>query len=148
MKAGPLRHGVRATVTAVAACCLLLAASGCDAPPARAAQAPAAATTWRPLGQWAGAGSRQTESFDVVSGALRLQWEVRETTAGAGPFRVWLYSAISGRPLQLVVEHPGPGTGTTHLADDPRTSYLVIEGEGATWTVALHEASAQGASGR
>ena len=95
--------------------------------------------TWRPLGQWAGAGSRQTESFDVVSGALRLQWEVRGTTAGAGPFRVWLYSAISGRPLQLVVEHTGPGAGTTHLADDPRTSYLVIEGDGVTWTAALDE---------
>ena len=126
-------------MTAVAVCGVLLSSSGCGAPPARAAQAPAAATTWRPLGQWAGAGSRQTESFDVVSGALRLQWEVRETTASAGPFRVWLYSAISGRPLQLVVEHKGPGAGTTHLADDPRTSYLVIECEGVTWTAALDE---------
>ncbi|MCC6992355.1 MAG: hypothetical protein IT181_25345 [Acidobacteria bacterium] len=135
-------------MTAVAVCGVLLSSSGCDAPPARAAQVPAATTTWRTLGQWAGAGSRQTESFDVVSGALRLQWEVRGTTAGAGPFRVWLYSAISGRPLQLVVEHKGPGTGTAHLADDPRVSYLVIEGEGATWTAVLHEAAAQGAAGR
>ena len=89
-------------MTAVAVCGVLLSSSGCGAPPARAAQAPAAATTWRPLGQWAGAGSRQTESFDVVSGALRLQWEVRGTTASAGPFRVWLYSAISGDTLMTV----------------------------------------------
>ena len=134
-----LTAGARVSIAAAAACCLLLAAYGCDAPPARAAQVPAATTTWRPLGQWAGAGSRQTESFDVVSGALRLQWEVRGTTASAGPFRVWLYSAISGRPLQLVVEHTGPGAGTTHLADDPRTSYLVIEADGVTWTAALDE---------
>ena len=138
-----LRYGVRATMRAVAACGLLLAASGCDAPPARAAQVPAATTRWRTLGQWAGAGSRQTESFDVVSGALRLQWEVRRTTAGTGPFRVWLYSAISGRPLQLVVEHNGPGTGTAHLADDPRVSYLVIEAEAMTWTAVLDEALAR-----
>ncbi len=142
---------MHATVSAVAACCVLLAASGCDAPPARAAQAPAATTTWRPLGQWAGAGSRQTESFDVVSGALRLQWSVTPDTAApatAAPFRVWLYSAISGRPLQLVVEHAGAGAGTVHVADDPRVSYLVVEGEGVMWTAVLHEAAAQSASGR
>jgi hypothetical protein len=52
---------------------------------------------------------------------------------------VWLYSAISGRPLQLVVEHAGPGAGTAHLADDPRVSYLVIEADGVTWTAALDE---------
>jgi hypothetical protein len=145
VEAGRLRHGVRATISVVAACCLLLATSGCDAPPARAAQAPTATTTWRPLGQWAGAGSRQTESFDVVSGALRLQWEVRGTSVGAGPFRVWLYSAISGRPLQLVAEAEGSGAGTAHVADDPRVSYLVIEAEGVTWSAALHESTASSA---
>lgn len=133
-----LPPGARLSFAAAALLTLMVSATACDAPPARAAQAPAV-TTWRTLGQWAGAGSRQTESFDVVSGALRLQWEVRDTTAGAGPFRVWLYSAISGRPLQLVVEHTGPGTGTAHLADDPRTSYLVIEADGVTWTAALDE---------
>lgn len=144
-----LSPGARVSIAAAALMTLVVSASACDAPPARAAQAPAViTTTWRTLGQWAGAGSRQTESFDVASGALRLQWEVRGTTAGAGPFRVWLYSAISGRPLQLVVEHTGPGAGTAHLADDPRVSYLVIEGEGVTWTAVLHEAAAQGVSGR
>ena len=146
-----LTAGARVSIAAAAACCLLLAAYGCDAPPARAAQVPAATTTWRPLGQWAGAGSRQTESFDVVSGALRLQWSVTPDTAApatAAPFRVWLYSAISGRPLQLVVEHAGAGSGTVHVADDPRVSYLVVEGEGVMWTAVLHEAAAQSASGR
>jgi hypothetical protein len=148
MEAGRLRHGVRATMMTVAACCLLLAASGCDAPPARAAQAPAATTTWRTLGQWTGTGSRQTESFDVVTGALRLQWETRAvpgSTGGAARFRVWLYSAISGRPLQLVAEADGPGAGTAHVADDPRVSYLLIEADGVTWSAALHESTASSA---
>jgi hypothetical protein len=140
-----LQHGVRATTTAAVLCGVLLSATACEAPPARAAQAPAV-TVWRPLGQWAGSGSRQTESFDVASGALRLQWEVRDTGAGAGPFRVWLHSAISGRPLQLLVERKGPGAGTAHVADEPRVSYLVIEGDGVAWTAALHEATAVAAS--
>jgi hypothetical protein len=122
----------------------LLSASACEAPPARAAQVPAATTTWRSLGQWAGSGSRQTESFDVASGALRLQWEARAaatTTAEPWRFRVWLYSAISGRPLQLVAESDGPGAGTAHVADDPRVSYLLIEAAGVSWTATLDEAS-------
>jgi hypothetical protein len=137
------RPGV--VVFSAALATVLLSASACDAPPARAAQAPVAgATTWRTLGQWAGSGSRQTESFDVVSGALRLQWSVTSdatATAADAPFRVWLYSAISGRPLQLVAESDGPGAGTAHVADDPRVSYLLIEAEGGSWTARLDEAS-------
>ncbi len=113
----------------------------CDAPPARAAQTASASTGWRPLGQWSGSGSRQTESFDVATGALRLRWQTRTTGASAdAPFKVWLYSAISGRPLQLVVDTTGPGSGTAHIADDPRVSYLVVESAQLDWTAALDEA--------
>ena len=144
------QRGGRAALLAVLAT-LLLTASACEAPPARAAQVPVArATTWRTLGQWAGTGSRQTESFDVATGALRLQWEARAmataTPAGPSRFRVWLYSAISGRPLQLVAESDGPGAGTAHVADDPRVSYLLIEAEGVSWTATLDEATTLAAS--
>lgn len=135
----------RLAVRWAALAALLVSAPACEAPPARAEQAPAPRTSWRPLGQWTGTGSRQTESFDVASGALRLRWEARAGgTAAATPgrFRVWLYSAISGRPLQLVAEADGPGAGTAHVADDPRVSYLLIEAEGVTWTAALDEALA------
>lgn len=139
-------------VSLAAALAALLASTmavmiACDAPPARAAQAPAA-TAWRALGQWTGTGSRQTESFDVVTGALRLRWEARaDGTATARPvrFRVWLYSAISGRPLQLVAEADRPGAGTAHVADDPRVSYLLIEAEGMAWSTALDEGVASNA---
>jgi hypothetical protein len=115
----------------------------CSAPPARAEQARVQQTRWHALGSWSGRGSRQTESFDVTTGALRLTWQARQEVgaAAAGVFRVSLYSAISGRPLQLLVEHEGTGAGTAHAADDPRTSYLVIESEQANWTVTLEEAS-------
>lgn len=113
----------------------------CDAPPARAAQTASASTGWRPLGQWSGHGSRQTESFDVATGALRLRWQTRTTgTTVDATFKVWLYSAISGRPLQLVVDNVGAGSGTAHIADDPRVSYLVVESAQLDWTAALDEA--------
>lgn len=127
---------------ALALAAWLVPAAACETPPVRASQTDAPAG-WRPLGHWSGAGSRQTESFDVASGALRLRWETRAgPTAAPGHFRVWLYSAISGRPLQLVVDHTGAGSGTAHAADDPRVSYLVIDAEHVDWTATLDEATA------
>ncbi|MBP7777925.1 MAG: hypothetical protein KA371_12400 [Acidobacteria bacterium] len=129
---------------AVVLTAVVVLSTACAAPPARAEQPPATETRWRTLGQWTGTGSRQTGSFDVATGALRLGWDARaEGTAagdGARRLRVWLHSAISGRPLQLVVDAPGAGTGTVHVADDPRVSYLVIEAEGVRWTATLDEA--------
>ena len=51
-----------------------------------------------------------------------------------------LHSAISGRPLQTLLEHRGAGAGTVHAEDDPRVSYLVIEAEQVDWQVTLEEA--------
>jgi hypothetical protein len=112
----------------------------CGTAPARAEEAPQVATTWRALGAWSGNGSRQTESFDVTTGALRLHWETRATSADA-TFKVWLYSAISGRPLQLVAEKAGAGSGTAGFADDPRVSYLVVEADHVAWSMRLEEAT-------
>lgn len=151
----PLRRVKLAVAFAALLASTLAVMVACDAPPARAAQAPAQAptaradqaapgsTTWRTLGQWTGTGSRQTESFDVTTGALRLRWETRSMAAGAsaGSFRIWLHSAISGRPLQLIVEQAGPGAGTSHVTDDPRVSYLVVESDGVAWSATLDEAT-------
>jgi hypothetical protein len=99
-----------------------------------------AAVLWRPVGTWSGRGNSQTGSFSVETGALRLQWEARNDGATApGTFRVHLHSAISGRPLQTVVDHKGPGRDTAFLSDDPRVSYLVIESN-LDWSVTLEEA--------
>lgn len=122
--------------------------SGCNTAPARAEAPDRPAVVWRTLGSWSGDGSRQTESFDVSSGALRLTWKTRPTGTDDGHFRVWLYSAISGRPLQLFVDRSGAGSGTAHLADDPRTSYLVVESERLNWEASLEEAMATGARSR
>jgi hypothetical protein len=136
---------LRAALVVVPLLAVPVLAGGCAAPPARAEQVDA--TAWRALGSWSGTGSRQTESFDVASGALRLRWDAKATgVSGAGHFRVWLHSAISGRPLQLVVDSPGAGSGTAHAADDPRVSYLMIDAEGVDWTATLDEAVARASS--
>lgn len=116
--------------------------SACEAPPARAEQSPAAAISWRALGTWSGRGDRQSDSFDVVTGAMRLRWETRggADAAAQGPFRVSLYSAISGRPLQVIVDRTGPGADSAYVEDEPRVSYLVIESDRVDWTVTLEEA--------
>jgi hypothetical protein len=95
---------------------------------------------WRPLGEWSGRGDRQTESFDVISGALQLVWEATNASAPTGGrLRVILHSSISGRPLQTVVDARGTGIDTVYAADEPRVSYLVIESEGVDWRVTLEE---------
>ncbi len=108
----------------------------------------AAASTllWHALGTWSGSGDRQTESFDVTTGSMRLtwdtlQWEALHEGAGDTPhFRVSLHSAISGRPLQTIVDTQEAGAGTVDLAANPRVAYLLIESEQIRWRVTLEEA--------
>jgi hypothetical protein len=120
---------------------LVLFAAACDEPPEPAASPPADAIRWHPLGTWSGRGDRQTESFDVVSGTLKLAWETsNERTPGAGRLRVSLYSSISGRPLQTIVDTTGTGVDSAYVADEPRVSYLLIESDGVDWRLRLEEA--------
>lgn len=75
----------------------------------------------------------------MSTGALRLLWKTRGGPAAT--FVVRLHSAISGRPLQTIVEQIGPGEGTAFIEDEPRVSYLVIESlDALEWTAALEEA--------
>lgn len=96
---------------------------------------------WRPVGSWSGHGNSQTGSFTVESGALRVRWETRnERSPGSGTFRVSLHSAISGRPLQVAIDHRGVGRDTAYIQDDPRVSYLVVDSGNLDWMLTLEEA--------
>ena len=101
----------------------------------------AASTLWHALGVWSGSGDRQTESFDVTTGSMRLTWEaLPEGAPGTAHFRVSLYSAISGRPLQTIVDTQEAGADTVDLAANPRVAYLLIESEQIRWRITLQEA--------
>jgi hypothetical protein len=96
---------------------------------------------WRSVGSWSGTGNRQTESFTSDTGALRVRWE---TTAkpSAPPdslFRLTAHSAISGRPLEQVVEFHGVGTGTGYVSQDPHVFYMLVESSGLNWQFTVEE---------
>jgi hypothetical protein len=103
---------------------------------------------WRPLGSWSGHGSLQTESFTSETGTLRIRWEAaREAGSVPGPavsdgaaFRLTAHSAISGRVLQQVVDHPGPGNGTGYVQQDPHVFYMVVESSQVNWKFTVEEA--------
>ena len=98
---------------------------------------------WRPVGTWTGRGNGQTGSFSVETGALRVRWETKtknDRAPSGASFKLWLHSAISGRPLQMVVDQKGPGGDTIYIEDEPRVSYLVVESGDLDWTLTLEEA--------
>lgn len=128
----------------IALLALSVACDGREAPASRvAAGSPAPRTVWHSLGSWSDRGSRQTESFDVTTGSLRLTWQTTgEATSDAGHFRASLHSAISGRALQTIVDTTGNGSDSVRVAIEPHVAYLQIESEGLDWRVSLEEAVA------
>jgi hypothetical protein len=112
-----------------------------DAPLPETARTEPVGLAWHSLGTWSGRGDRQTESFDVTTGALRLSWSAtNESRPGAGSVRVTLHSSISGRPLQTILDTPGVGEGSVEIGDEPRVAYLQIESSEIDWSVRLEEA--------
>jgi hypothetical protein len=108
---------------------------------------------WRQLGSWTGHGSTQTESFTSDTGALRVRWETSPVSstsrpAGAGTpadprtgtFRLTAHSAISGRLLQQIVDHPGAGHGVDYVQQDPHVFYVVVESVDLNWRFTVEEA--------
>lgn len=71
---------------------------------------------------------------------MRLTWDASgESPPGSGRLRVSLHSAISGRPLQTIVDVQGTGSDTVSLGANPRVAYLRIESEQVDWRVTLEE---------
>lgn len=103
------------------------------------------AVTWREIGAWSGRGNRQTESFEVSPSAMRLRWRtMNETSPGGGRLVVTLHSAVSGRPLQTIVDARGVTSGTAEVADEQRWSHFVIEAEHLEWQMTLEQPFASG----
>ena len=129
-------------------CCgvvaLAAAAAACRA---RADQPPKAAepaVAWRPLGSWSGHGNQQTESFTSDTGTLRVRWETTAASSERGSFRLTAHSAISGRPLQQVVDVQGAGSGIGYVQQDPHVFYVVIESNSVDWKFTVEEAVGYG----
>lgn len=118
----------------------MLLAPACRSAPERPLQD---LTVYRSLGSWTGRGPVQTDAFIGQTGAFRLRWKTQGPTApSGGTFRVFLHSSVSGRRLLTVVdrEAAGAGEGETHVTEDPREFFLVIEASDLEWSITLDEA--------
>ena len=141
----PTHGSIRLASCAIARCVLLLlvagsAACGGDAPAAVAPRPTAADIEWRELGSWSGRSGRQTESFEVSMTAMRLRWKTsRESAPGAGRFTVTLHSAVSGRPIQTLVDMRGVGADTVTVAEEPRWSHFVVDAADLEWEMTLEQ---------
>jgi hypothetical protein len=122
-----------------------LAAGGChgrsDLPPKPRERA----IGYHLLGSWSGRGSLQTESFTSDTGALRVRWETNlqpgdDAAVTTGALRITAHSAISGRPLQEVVNQKGVGRGVGYVQQDPHVFYLVVDSSHADWKFTVEEA--------
>jgi|SRR5438093_607236 len=123
----------------------LIVAASAWACGARADQRPPQTTqtvVWRQLGSWSGHGSTQTESFTSDTGTLRVRWETRPQASADTErqlaFRLTAHSAISGRPLQELVDQPGAGMG--YVEQDPHVFYMVVQSSQVDWNFTVEEA--------
>jgi hypothetical protein len=122
-----------------------LAAGGCRARTDQPPKPAAPTVAWHQLGKWSGRGNLQTESFTSDTGALRVRWETTPQagdagSAASGAFRLTAHSAISGRPLQEVVDHTGLGSGVGYVQQDPHVFYVVVDSSHMNWTFTVEEA--------
>lgn len=69
---------------------------------------------------------------------MRITWRTGNGPPAA-PFTLTMHSAISGRPLQVMVEQHGPGEGVAYLTEDPRVFFVVVESADIDWTFAVEE---------
>lgn len=96
-------------------------------------------TATRPVGSWQGRGNR-TIGLVSDSGQFRISWQTRnEDPPRSGTFRLTVHSAVSGRPIQVVADHQGDGSGTADVADDPRPYHLMVDSANIEWSISVEE---------
>jgi len=82
---------------------------------------------------WEGTGYR-TIGFFSESGVFRVNWKTRnEWPAGSGTFRLTVRSAISGRPIRIIADQRGEGSGSVDFVDDPRLYEFIVESSNIGW---------------
>ena len=94
----------------------------------------------RPVGAWKGRGTSTVGDIPSETGRFRIVWETaNESPAGAGRFKLTLRSAISGRPLGIVADHTGEGSGTVEYDEGPRTYDFLVESVNVDWSFRVEE---------
>jgi hypothetical protein len=127
---------------------LALAGTACGQARPAAAAAASPIISWRRVGSWSGHGSMQTGTFNADTGSLRVRWRADvHAPSAAGRFLLTAHSAVSGRPLAVVVEHEGGGDGVAYVTEQPRLFHFVVESADTDWSFSIEEAhSVQGSA--
>ena len=69
---------------------------------------------------------------------MRIRWNTSKAREGA-LFQLTIHSAISGRPMQTVVDQTADGEGTAYFSDDPRVFFAVVDSKNIDWTFTIEE---------
>jgi hypothetical protein len=116
---------------------LVICLSACSPAPSRPADIVAVT---RQVGAWNGHGTATVGDIPSETGQFRIVWETgNESPPGAGTFKLTMRSAISGRTLQVVADHKGPGTGTADFDEGPRTYDFLVESINLDWKFKVEE---------
>jgi hypothetical protein len=111
------------------------------APPASeqvaAVAPPPAARTWKPLGDWFGAGMKQTESFTTSQPEWRIVWQSK-TNNPTSILQIMVYSA-NGRLVDIVGNVQGNAADTSYVRSTPGPHYLHISSANTTFNVVAEE---------
>jgi len=116
---------------------VLMGAAACGSPPElpRDIRPPAS----RELGSWTGRGDT-TLGFVSESGSFRITWKAQnEDNARPGAFQLTLRSGISGRPMRVIANQQGAGSGSVEFGDDPRLYEFLVESTGVEWSISVQE---------
>jgi len=93
------------------------------------------------LGSWQGRDDA-TLSFNSDSGRFKIKWEARnENPKGLGRLHLVVHSAVSGRPLQDVLDQKGEGSGVIEFSDDPRAYNIMVDSANVDWSVSVEGTS-------
>jgi hypothetical protein len=114
----------------------------CGTPPTPKEPGSEARIQWERLNSWTGRGDQQLDSFQSDSGALRIEWEAKQTAGAASPgwLKIVVHSSISGRPLAApVVDQRGEGKGTAYFSEEPRVFFLNVSGKDVDWKISVSE---------
>jgi hypothetical protein len=97
-------------------------------------------TARRPVGSWQGSGTRTVGDINSDTGRFHITWEARAVPgAGEQSFKLTVRSAVSGRPLQVVVDHHGEGKGEVDFADIGRIYDFLVESRNLEWSFSVVE---------
>ncbi|MGH9384280.1 MAG: hypothetical protein ACRD2N_08365 [Vicinamibacterales bacterium] len=97
-------------------------------------------TASRPVGSWQGTGSQSVGDINSDTGRFHITWETRrEQPTGQGTFKLTVRSAVSGRPLQVVVDHRGEGSGQADFADAGRIYDFLVDSNNLEWSFSVVE---------